>query len=144
MFNGKDYAAVEKNLQAFENFIDNFEIVHKDVVMRIFCKSLFGDVALSFRNLEACSIGSWTDFHNAFLRHWGENKSFDQYLIEFNALNREEDEALLTFNRRFHNFYYSMSNDIQPSENASMLYYIEAQHLDLVFYLRERRSSSLK
>ena len=58
------------------------------------------------------SLLPWTDFHYAFLRYWGENKSIDQYLIEFNALKREEDEALITFNMIFHSFYYSMPNDI--------------------------------
>ena len=112
MFNGKDYVAVEKHLEAFENFIHIFDIVHEDVVMRIFCKSLFGDVALWFNNLEVGSIGMWTNFHSAFFRYLGENKSFDQYLIEFNALKRKEDEYLITFNMIFHIFYYSMRNDI--------------------------------
>jgi hypothetical protein len=66
-----------KHLTTFENFVDNFEIIHEDVVMRIFCKSLFGDVALWFRNMEVFSIGSWDDFHCTFLRYWGGNKSFD-------------------------------------------------------------------
>jgi hypothetical protein len=144
MFNGEDHVAAEKHLEAFENFIDNFQIIHEDVVMRIFCKYLFGDVALWFRNLEACSIGSWTDFHDTFLRYWGENKSFDQYLIELNALKRKEDEVLTTFNIIFHSFYYNMPKDIQPSKIVAMLYYIKSQHPDLVFYLRERRSSSLE
>lgn len=56
MFNGEDHVATEKHLEAFENFIDNFEIMNEDVVMRIFYKSLFGDAALWFRNLEACSM----------------------------------------------------------------------------------------
>jgi hypothetical protein len=86
MFNGEDRVSAKKHLMTFENFVDNFEIIHEDVVMRIFCKSLFGDVALWFRNMESFSICSCTDFYGAFLRYWGENKSFDQYLTEFNAL----------------------------------------------------------
>jgi hypothetical protein len=116
MFNGEDHVAAEKHLEYFENFIDNFQIMHEDVVMRIFCKYLFGDETLWFRNLEACSIGSWIDFHVAFLKYWGERKSFDQYLIELNDLKRKEDESLTTFNMRFHSFYYSIPKDIQPSK----------------------------
>jgi hypothetical protein len=96
----------------FQNVIDNFEIVHEDVAMRLLCQSLFGYVSLWFKNLEDCSIGSWDDFHGEFLRYWGEKKSFDQYLNEFNSLRKEEDEALATFNRKFHIFYCNMPLDI--------------------------------
>ena len=41
MFNGVDHVVVEKHLGPFENFVDNLEIMHEHVVMRIFCESLF-------------------------------------------------------------------------------------------------------
>jgi hypothetical protein len=33
-------------VEAFKKFIDQFEIVHEDVTMRLFSKSLFGDVVV--------------------------------------------------------------------------------------------------
>ena len=92
---------------------------------------------------EVDSISSWTILHNVFLRYWGENKSFEQYLSEFYTLRREKDEVVIVFNRRFHNFYLNMPMEIQPIEVASMVHYTIAQHPDLVIFLRERRSSSL-
>ena len=68
-FTGEDHVTVEKHSGAFENFVDNFEILHEDVVMRLFSKSLAGDVAFWFRNLEAHSICSWTEFYNSFSRY---------------------------------------------------------------------------
>jgi hypothetical protein len=109
LFNGGDHVATKKHLKDFENFIDNFQIIHEDVVTRIFCKSLFGDASVWFRNLEVGSISSWTDLRNVFLRYWGENKSFEQYLSDLCALRREQDEVVIIFNRRFHNFYLNMS-----------------------------------
>ena len=41
---GEDHVTAEKHLGAFENFVDNFEILHGDVVMSLFSKSLGGDV----------------------------------------------------------------------------------------------------
>jgi len=58
LFIGEDHITCEKHLEAFHNFIDNFEIMHEDVVMRLFSKSLVGDVALWFKNMEVDSIGS--------------------------------------------------------------------------------------
>jgi hypothetical protein len=66
-------------LEAFERFVDQFEIVHDDISMRLFSQSLFGDVDVWFRCLEAGSIGSWNELCHTFLKCWGENKSLDQY-----------------------------------------------------------------
>jgi hypothetical protein len=111
-FSGEGHITVERHLGAFENFVDQFEIVHEDVTMRLFSKSLFGDVALWFKGLGVDSIGSWIELCNAFLKYWGENKSFDQYLVDFNVLRRGEEEALVVFNMRFYNFYHSMPLEI--------------------------------
>jgi hypothetical protein len=143
-FSGEDHVTAERHLEAFENFVDQFEIVHEDVTMRLFSHSLSGDVVVWFRCLEAGSIGSWTELCHAFLKCWGENKSLDQYWFEFNALRRGEEEALVVFNRRFYNVYHSMPMEIRPTETASMVYYVMAQHPELVLLLRERKSSSLR
>ena len=44
LFTREDHITTEKHLGAFHNFVDNFENVHKDVVMRIFSKYLVGNV----------------------------------------------------------------------------------------------------
>ena len=48
LFVGEDHIIVEKHLGAFHNVIENLEIIHEDVVMRLFSKYLVGDVALWF------------------------------------------------------------------------------------------------
>ena len=37
-----------------------------------------------------------------------------------------------------------MPLEIRPSEKLAMVYYVMAQHLDLVFFLLEMKSSSLR
>jgi hypothetical protein len=143
-FSGEDHLTAERHLGAFESFVDQFEIVHEDVTMRLFSKYLFGDVVVWFKGLGVDSIGSWIELCNAFLKCWGENKSLDQYLVDFNALRRGEEEALVVFNMRFYSVYHSMPLEIRPSETASIVYYVMAQHPDLVLLLRERKSSSLR
>jgi hypothetical protein len=142
-FTGESHVSAKKHLEAFENFIDNLEIVHEDIVMRLFSKSLTGEAALWFRFLEPGSIGSWTDFYYVFSKHWGENKCLDQYLNDFCTLKREREESLTVFNRRFHRTYYDIPLEIRPTEIAAMVYYLMAQHNELVLLLLERKSSSL-
>jgi hypothetical protein len=142
-FSGEDHVIAERHMEAFETLIDQFEIIHEDVFMSMFSHSLSGDVTVWFKCLEVGSIGSWTELYHAFLKCWGENKSLDQYWSEFNALRRGEDEALAVFNRRFYSVYNNMPMEIRPTETSAMLYYIMAQHLELVLLLRERKSLSL-
>jgi hypothetical protein len=142
-FFGEEHVTAERHTKAFENFIDQFEIVHEDVVMRFFSHSLSEDVVLWFRCMELGSIGSWTELYHAFLKCCDENKSLDQYWSDFNSLRRGEDEALVVFNMRFYSVYHNMLVEIRPTKTSSMVYYIMAQHLELVFLLRERKSSSL-
>jgi hypothetical protein len=88
-FSEENQVLSERHLESFEDFIDRFEIVHEDVIMRFFSKSLFRDVVVWFKGLRADSIGSWIKFYNSFLKHWGENKSLDSYLADFYALKKE-------------------------------------------------------
>jgi hypothetical protein len=114
-FSGEDQVTAERHLGAFENFIDQFEIVHDDVTMRMFSHSLSRDVVVWFRCLEVVFISSWTKLCHAFLKWWGENKSLDQYWDDFNALRRGEEEALAIFNGRFYRVYHNTPIEIRPT-----------------------------
>ena len=59
-------------------------------------------------------------------------------------MKRENDEPITKFNWRFQIFYISMPMDIGPLEKIAMVYYVMAQHSDLVLFLLERKSSSLR
>jgi hypothetical protein len=126
IFNAEDYVASEKHMEDFEKFIDYFEFMHEDVVMRLFCKPLVRNVSFWFKNLEVGSIGSWDDFCRLFMRYWGKNKSDDQYISKFYALKRKENEVIISFNWRFHSFVLSMPKEIRPSEVIAMLQYTVA------------------
>ena len=53
MFNGElEKITAEKHVEAFEHFVDLFEIDHDDLYLRIFAKSLQGDVKQWFRHLQ--------------------------------------------------------------------------------------------
>ena len=51
---------------------------------------------------------------------------------------------MVVFNKKFYSVYHSMPVEIRPTETAAMVYYVMAQHPELVFLLRERKSSSLR
>ena len=51
---------------------------------------------------------------------------------------------LLNLIGSFKFFYINMPTEIKPSEKFAMVYYVMAQHSDLVFFLLERKSSFLR
>jgi hypothetical protein len=69
LFVGEDHITTKKHLRDFQNFIDNLEIMHEDVVMRLFSKYLVGDTAFWFKNMEVGSIGSWVELYSTFSRY---------------------------------------------------------------------------
>jgi hypothetical protein len=142
-FSGENQVSAERHLESFEDFIDRFQIVHEDVIMRFFSKSLIRDVSIWFKSLRVESIGSWIEFSNVFVKHWGENKSLDSYLADFYALKRKQNETLPIFNRRFCSIYHGMPLEIRPTETAAMIYYVMGLHSELSLLLLERKSSSL-
>jgi hypothetical protein len=144
IFNGEDDVTTEKHMETFEHFTDCLDIQHEDVFMRMFTHSLVGEVKIWFRDLPVESITSWTDFHDVFLYKWAERKSHHQYLSEFYATRRRNDEIVMKFNKRFENLYHNIPVEICPSEVVAKVYYAKAHHLDLAFYLRERKSPTLK
>jgi hypothetical protein len=143
-FSGENQVSAERHLESFEDFIDRFEIVHKDVIMRLFSNYLIIDVVVWFKGLRADFIGSCIKFSNAFLKYWGEKKSLDSYLADFCSLKREKDEALSIFNRRFYGIYHDMTLKIHPTEIAAMIYYVMGLHSEISLLLLERKSSSLR
>jgi hypothetical protein len=127
-FPEKDHIIAKRHLEAFESFVDQFEIVHDDVSMSLLSQYLSRDVVVWFRCLEVGSIGSWIELCHAFLKCWGENKSLDQYWFEFISLRRGEEEALVVFNKRFYSVYHSMPMEIRPAKTSAMVYYVMAHH----------------
>ena len=97
-FSGENQVSAKRHLESFEDFVDQFQSVHDDVIMGFFSKYLIRDATAWFKGLRADSIGSWIDLSNVFLKHWGEKKSLDLYLSDFYALKRGEDQALSIFN----------------------------------------------
>ena len=116
--------------------------MHEDVVMRLLSKSFGGDVGFWFQNLKSDSIGSWEELHDVFLSIGVRINLIINFFLNF--LKRENAESITKFNWRFQSFYISMPIEIIPSKKLAIVYYVMAQHSDLVFYLLERKSSYLR
>ena len=68
----------------------------------------------------------------------------DQIISEFYSMERQEGETMSSFNMMFARFYYNMSKEIQPLENAAKLYYASTFPPKLSLLLLERKSVTLQ
>jgi hypothetical protein len=113
MFDGEpDTISAEKHIQGFEHFIDLFEIDHDDVCMRAFSQSLKGDTKDWFKHLQPETISSWEELKDVFLKFWGKKKSLDLQLREFYALEKQDNETISIFSRRFSSTYHNFPKEI--------------------------------
>jgi hypothetical protein len=119
MFDGEpDSISAEKHIQGFEHFIDLFEIEHDDVCMRAFSQSLKGDTKDWFKHLQPEEISSWEELKDVFLKFWGKKKSLDLQLREFYALEKQDNETISIFSRRFSSIYHNLPKEIRPTESC--------------------------
>ena len=143
-FSGKEKEiSAKSHILEFEYFLDKFQINYEDVALRMFCHSLGQDAQQWFQCLEANSINSWQDLQDVFLTYWGENKSYEEHLLELYSIRRQSNESISEFNRRFQKIYFSMPEQIRPPEAADMVYYLKAHSIVVAFYLKKRKPNTL-
>lgn len=58
-FNGENEIDVQKNLETFFSFAENFNVEHLDVVLILFVQSLVGEARKWFRKLADRSVTTW-------------------------------------------------------------------------------------
>ncbi len=120
--------------------MDDLNIQHEDVYMRLFVQSLEGEPRKSFRILAVAFIKSWEMLENWFNIAWGEKKDYQYYLSEFAALRKIDTENVENFSKRFNKFYNKLPVNIKPLEQAAMVYYSGSFLNEFSIMLRERRS----
>ena len=133
----------DEHLDAFQNYMEDLNIQHEDIYMRLFVQSLEGEPRKSFRNLASGSINTWEALESWFYIAWGEKKDYQYYLSEFAALKKTDTENVESFSKRFNKAYSKVPVNIKPLEAAAMVYYLGSFPNEFAIMLRERRSLTL-
>jgi hypothetical protein len=68
------------HLVKFHEYIDQLDLHHEDVRMKMFMYSLEGDARQWYRSLPSSSISSLREFHAVFIKHCKRYYSFDTFL----------------------------------------------------------------
>lgn len=81
--------------------LNDYEVEHEDVVMKLFVHSLTEDARDQFRRQLDDSIGPWNDLENIFKEQYVENKNANFMLNEFNNIKNNPNESTFDLNVRF-------------------------------------------
>jgi hypothetical protein len=142
-FNGEGSVTTEEHLSSFYSFVDNFNVEHVDVWMRLFIESLDGEARKWFRSFPANSIADIVALDESFLNRWADKKDFQYHLTEFGALRRKQGESIPDFTKRFNLMYGKIPEEIKPSEASTKITFANAFDVEFSLLLRERRATTL-
>jgi hypothetical protein len=143
IFNGYGLVTAEEHLSLFYSFVDNFNVEHANVWMRLFVQSLNGEARNWFRSLPPNSIDDIVALDDAFLKQWATNNDFLYYITEFGALRRKQGESIPDFTKRFNQMYGKIPEEIKPSETSAKITFANAFDAKFSLLLREGRITTL-
>jgi hypothetical protein len=81
--------------------LNDYEVEHKDVVMKLFVHSLVEDARDWFRIFLDNYISSWNDMVGCFKEHYGDQTNDGFIFNEFNTIKKNQNESNFNFNVRF-------------------------------------------
>ena len=110
-FTGEDEVTVEQHLPLFCTFVENLNVEHLDVVMRLFVQSLSREAKKWFKGLQNDSINDWKELETQFT---GEKRDHGYSLTEFNAIKRKPNENVFDFLKIFNKLYNSLPIEMKP------------------------------
>ena len=88
--------------------LNDYELEHEDVVMKLFVHLLTEDSRDLFRRLLDDSINSWEDLEKCFKEHYGDHTNAGFILNEFNNIKKSQNESTFDFNVRFQKGMYKL------------------------------------
>ena len=88
--------------------LNDYEVEHEDVVMKLFVHSLTGDARDWFRRLPNDSITSWSDLEKSFKEQYGDHTNVGFILNEFHNIKKGKNESTFDFNVRFWKGMYKL------------------------------------
>jgi hypothetical protein len=141
-FAGNNVVTVEDHLNAFLKFVDDLEIEHEDVVMKMFMQTLEGDTRAWYKALPVGSINGWDSFQRKFTERWVDKQDNSYLLDAFSSIRKEENETVSEFNTNFQRFITGFL--IMLGLMLKLCYYIILNHLmDLSLFCLGRRNLKL-
>ena len=124
--------------------LNDFEVEHEDVVMKLFVQSLIKDVRDQFRILPDDCISSWNDLEKLFKELYGDNTNIFFMLNDFNNIKKNPNESTFDFNVRFQKGMYKLFQVMKLNEDVFLTTYFNTFDSKMVYQLRDKEPKTLR
>jgi hypothetical protein len=135
--------SVQGHLTAFSKLLDDFEVEHEDVAMRMFVLTLEGEAQTWYKFLPDASIDGWDSFQAKFFERWTDKPENFSLINAFDNIKKNGDETIIDFNARFSKTYYKIPSTISPNHAYALNYYLEAFDGIFGIFLRHKEPQNL-
>ena len=124
-FKGEGNASANEHIKKYESIICLLNVVHEDVVCRLFPLTLKGKAFYWFNVFPIHSVHNWSQFKNLF-----ENSldNYDPIKIHNNLYEMQvnDGESINDFNIRFRQVFLSLHEKHRPSTDIMLEWYVQS------------------
>ena len=143
-FAGNNAVTGEEHLKKFIDMLNDYEVEHEDVVMKLFVHSLTEDARDWFRRLPDDSVSSWSDLETLFKEQYGDKTNASFMLNDFNNIKKSPNESAFDFNVRFQKGMYKLFQVMRLNEDVCLTTYFNAFDSKMAYVLRDKEPKTLR
>ena len=141
-FKGEGNASANEHIRKYESIICLLNVVHEDVVCRLFPLTLEGKDFCWFNVLPIHSVHNWSQFKKLF------ENSFDNYdpiKIHNNLYEMQvnDGESINDFNIHFQQVFLSLHEKHRPSTNIMLECYVQSLPKDMAMFILQKGITDL-
>jgi hypothetical protein len=125
-FSGNNTVSTNKHLVEFSNACHNIRDNDNDTCMRLFINSLEEKEATDFFDLPPKILSTWEELVYWFKSTYGQSKSPNEQLWEYNNISYKYGETIKSFNLRFTKLYNQIPKLFRPKNQAAFMHYNNA------------------
>jgi len=125
-FPGNNVIIVDDHLYTIGRDMENPEVEHEDVAMKLLASSLTEDDQKWFRGLPDKHIASYEDFSKLFKNIWKTKKDHGMIVAQFNEIKNKENETMSEFDNNFDRLYSQILIDFHPTAAVFHLIYMNS------------------
>jgi hypothetical protein len=122
-FSGNNIVSKNEHLVEFSNSFHNIGANDNDTCMCLFVNSLEGKEAVDFFDLPPNILSTWEELVYWFNSTYGQSKSPDEQLREYNNISYKDGETIKSFNLCFTKLYNQIPELILPQNQDDFMNY---------------------
>ena len=134
--NPNDKILVEEHIKSFMQAIRLRNVIHEDVVCRLFPFTFERKASTWYFVLDASFIPSWDVFFKLFTQKFGDDKTPEELVIELSSMKTKGKERVKDYNHRFSYLKNRIPNTVLPIEELLVACYIKGLPTQIAMWVK--------